>query len=74
MFVEEHPHALNRIGQSDLLRRGDDERTCQSKSLHQRQVNIARSWREVNEQIIQLAPVRLGKELLEGITCHTATP
>ena len=37
-------------------------------------MNIARPWREVNEQIIQLPPVGLSKELLEGIARHATTP
>ena len=74
MLVEEHPHALDGICQGYLLGCRDDECARQTERLHQRQMDITRPWRQVDEQIVQLPPVRLCEELLEGVARHATAP
>ena len=55
----EHPDAAPDVGQCDLLRRADDDRPGNFQVLHQREVDIARAGRHVDQQEIQFSPIGL---------------
>ena len=72
--VAEHLDALAGVGQGHLLRCRDYNGAGHGQGLHQRQVYIAGARRHIDEEVVELAPVSLGDELLEGVGGHAATP
>ena len=53
----EHPHRPGGVVQSDLLRRTYHHRTGQWQQLCQGQRDITRARRQIDDQVIQLAPI-----------------
>ena len=70
----EHADAFAGIDQGDVLRCGDDDRASQRHALRQRQGNVARAWRHVDDQIIQITPKGLAQQLLQGLRDHGTAP
>ena len=51
-----------------------DNGTSDGKCLQQRQVYVAGTWRCIEDEVVELAPVGIGNELFQRISCHTSTP
>ena len=59
----EHAYAFHGVNQGNVLRRGDDDRAGQRHALAQRQLDIAGARWHIHNQIIEVAPVGLTKQL-----------
>lgn len=68
----EHLNALDHINKRQPLRRRDNNGTIQFDLLTDCDLNIAGSWRHVNDEIVELAPVRLIEELGDDLGDHGA--
>ena len=55
----EHLEALARVDQRDVLRRGDDHGAGDRHLLRQRQLDVAGARRHVDDQVVEIAPVRV---------------
>ena len=53
----EHLQALARVEQRDVLRRGDDHGAGDRDLLREREVDVAGSGRQVDDQVVEVAPV-----------------
>ncbi len=42
--------------------------------LHQRQMNVARTRRKIDQKIVEFAPLGIANELFQGVASHSATP
>ena len=69
-----HVDTLARIGESHTLRCAHDYGTRNGECLQERQMDIARTWRSVEDEIVQVAPVGVGDELLQCVGRHSAAP
>ena len=49
------------------LRRGDDHRPGQRRALAQRELGVAGAGRQVDDEVIEFAPVDLGEERLHRL-------
>ena len=65
-FCHDHAH--------QLLRRSDHDDAIDRQRLKDCERNIARSWRHVNEQIIDITPHHITPKLLDHPSDHRATP
>ena len=72
--LPEHGDAFHRILESDILRRGHNDRPIQLDLLRDRQLRIARPRREVQDQDVQTAPLDLVQELLQRLHDHETAP
>ena len=60
--------------QRDVLRRGDDHRAGHRHLLRERELDVAGARRHVDDQVVEVAPVRLAEQLLERLGHHRAAP
>ena len=74
LFIPVHVHALARIGQGHLLGRGDYHRPRDGEGLEQRQVDVARARRGVDDEVVQVAPVGIAHQLLQCVAGHAPAP
>ena len=72
--LAEHVQRLARIQQRHILRRRHHQRPRQLRPLRQRQLDIPRPRRQVDDQHIQLAPGHLPQQLLQGPHDHRPAP
>src|SRR5690606_35993227 len=63
----EHPKALTRVQQRDVLRRGDDHCTAHRHALRERELRVAGARRHVHDHIVQLPPTRRLEQLHERL-------
>jgi hypothetical protein len=70
----EHLEPFARIGQRDVLRRRDDDRSADGNALSERQLDIAGSGRHVDDQVVEIAPAGLRQQLVEGRRHHRPAP
>src|SRR5579875_2337059 len=70
----EHRQALDRVGQGDILRRGDDDRAGERNALHQRQLDVTGSGRQVDDEVVELAPLDLVQESSDQLGDERAAP
>ncbi|KAG0192387.1 hypothetical protein DFQ28_009340 [Apophysomyces sp. BC1034] len=70
----EHLQALSRVEQRNVLRRRDDHRAGHRHALRERKLNVPGARRQVDDQVVQVAPVRLPEQLLERGRDHRAAP
>ena len=68
----EHPQTFARIGKRDVLRRGDDDRARERHPLREGQLDIARAGRQVDDEVVEVAPVGIAEQLVEGGGHHRA--
>src|SRR5579859_1838318 len=61
----EHRDRLARIGQGDLLRRGHDHRPGERDQLADGERGVTRSRRQVDDEVVELAPLDVAQELLD---------
>src|ERR1019366_2272537 len=66
--------AAAHVGQRDVLRRGDDHRAGHGHALRQAQLHIARTRRQVDDEVVELAPFHLVEELAEPLGEHRPAP
>ena len=59
--------APNHICQRDFLRRCDQQRTADLKLLRKSDLHVAGSWRHVDDEIIQIAPMNIRHQLMQGL-------
>ena len=52
-----HPNAASGDFQADILWRADDNSAGQRKALRQRQLCVARAGGQIEDQIVELAPI-----------------
>ena len=62
-----HRCGLARVDQRHLLRGSDDNRAIQRNRLHDGKLDVARAWRQIEYEDVELAPFDLAQELL-GVT------
>nr|DAW15492.1 MAG TPA: hypothetical protein [Caudoviricetes sp.] len=74
LVAGEHRYPLAGVGESDFLRGGDNDRAGDTEGLHERQMDVARARRHIDEEIVELAPVGVADELAQGVACHGAAP
>ena len=72
--LAEHFHAFSGIEQRQVLGRGHDHRSCNRHFLRQRQLDVARTRRHVDDQVIEIIPRRLGDQLQQRTRNHGAAP
>ena len=70
----EHINAFNRIYQSNVLRCGNDDRSRKIEFLRKGNLDIAGSRRHINHHNVNLSPVNLGQQLLNGTAGFGAAP
>ena len=70
----EHAQALARVQQGDVLRRGDDDGAGQRHALAQRERDVAGARRHVDQQVVQIPPVGLVEQLIQGLGGHRPAP
>src|SRR5690606_2141837 len=70
----EHAQALARIEQRDVLRGRDDHGAAQGHALRKRELRVAGTGRHVDDQIIEIAPLRRFEELHERLRHHGPAP
>ena len=66
-LVAEHLHTFACIHECYGLRRSDHDDTRELEFRDMRQVNIARSGRQVNQEIIEFTPMGIFDELFDGV-------
>ena len=62
------------VAHGDGLRAGDDDAAGQRHALGQAELGITGAGRQVDDQVVQLAPAHVGEELLDGLVQHGAAP
>ena len=70
----EHRDAFAHHAERGFLRGGDNHAAIERHGLAQRALRVARARRQIDQQIIQRAPVHLHHELLDGFHNHRPTP
>ena len=70
----EHAQTLARIEQRDVLRRRHDHGAADRHSLRQRELDIARAGRHVDDQVVELAPARRFQQLHQRLRHHRSAP
>src|SRR6202035_5600645 len=70
----EHLDGAPDVGRRDVLRRGDDHGARHRDALRHRQLHVARPRRQVDDQVIQLAPVDVEQKLPDGSREHGSAP
>ena len=70
----EHLEPFAGIRERDVLRRGDDDRAADGHALRERELNVARAGRHVDDEIVEIAPARLREELVQRRRDHRAAP
>ena len=61
----EHAQPFARIGKRDVLRRGDDDRTRERHPLGEGQLDIAGAGRQVDDEVVEIAPIGVAEQLVE---------
>ena len=70
----EHRDRLARVEQAHLLGRGDDHRPGERDELAEAERRVARPGRQVDDQVVELAPLDVAQELLDGRVDERAAP
>ena len=72
--ILEHVHALFHVREGDRLGRRDDDGAFHRNVIHQGDVDVAGARGQVDEQVVQRAPLDLQDHLLEGAAGHRPAP
>ena len=70
----EHAQRLASIQQRDILRGGHDQRAAEGHLLAERQLHIARSRRQIDDEVIDSAPVGVAQKLGQRLRHHRPPP
>ena len=74
LLVAVHVDAFAGVGQRYLLGRADNDGPGDGNGLDERKVNVGSAGRRVEDEIVQVAPVGISYELLQGVACHASAP
>src|SRR3954467_748209 len=74
LHLLEHLQTLDRIGQGDILRRGDDDCTGEGNLLRQRQLHVAGTRRQVDYQVVEILPEDIVQKLGDQLRNQRAAP
>ena len=74
LVARKHTDALACIGQGHLLGGADHHGPGNGQGLYQCQVDVAGARWQVDEEIVQFAPVGISDQLLQGVAGHGSTP
>src|SRR5260370_28454562 len=74
VYLAQHTHGPARIGHRDFLPRRDDHRAVDRNLLRQRELRIAGSGRQIDDQEILRAPQRILEKLAHSTHHHRAAP
>ena len=72
MTWREHLEGLARVLQADVAGRGDDHGAGERDGLHQRDDHVAGAGRQIDDEVIELAPLHLLQELADDLVQHGA--
>jgi hypothetical protein len=61
--LPEHLDSAHRVEHGDVLRRGHDDGAGERNGLHHRELRVARTGRQIDEQHVELAPRDVLEEL-----------
>ena len=70
----EHGERLVHVQQRHVLGRGDQHRAADGHRLGERQLRVGGAGRQVDDEVVQLAPVHVPQELLDGAADERAAP
>ena len=70
----EHGKALAAVGEGNFLRSRHHHGTCHRAVLRKRQLNVARSWRKVYQQVVQFSPAHMMNKVLDHLRDHRTAP
>src|SRR5512141_504474 len=74
LHLAEHLDGLARVLQRYVARRGDHDRSRHRHGLHQRDHDVSRAWRQIDDQVIEFSPLHLREELLDDGVQHRPAP
>ena len=66
----EHLESLARILQADVAGRGDDDGAGERDGLHQRDDHVAGAGRQIDDEVVEFAPVHLLQKLADDLVEH----
>src|SRR5579859_2059141 len=72
--LAKHFDGFAHVGKSDGGRRGDDDRARDSDGLNEGELHVAGAGREVDDEVIELAPLDTPQELRDDAVQHGAAP
>src|SRR5215211_7489911 len=70
----EHGHRLLGDVEGEILRRRDDRRAGEVDPLAEAQLDIPGTRRQIDEQVVELAPVNAAEELVDHLREHRSPP
>ena len=70
----EHRERLADVAQGDLLRRRDEDRAAERHRLGEGQLGVGRARRQVDDEVVEIAPVDVAQELLDRAADERAAP
>ena len=70
--LREHLHSLARVLQADIAGRGDDHRAGQRNGLDQRDHHVAGARRQIDDEVVEFAPIHLLQKLADDLVKHGA--
>ena len=70
----EHLEPLARVRERDVLRRRDDDGAAHGHALRERELNVTRARRHVDDEVVEVAPARLGQQLVQRRRHHRPAP
>ena len=74
LHLLEHLESLACVQQRDVLGRGDDDRAAHRHALGERQLDVARTRRHVDHQVIERSPVGFAEQLGQRLRHHGPAP
>src|SRR5215831_10573418 len=74
LHLAEHLNRLTRVLERNIRRSRDHHGTGQRHSLHQRQCYVARSRRQVDDHVVEMAPFDKAQELTNDLVEHRSAP
>ena len=74
MFLGEHGDPFSGIRQCYILRGTNHNSSIDGQGLHDAQMNVPRSWRQIDEQKVQLTPGGIKNHLIQCFRSHGTPP
>ena len=70
----EHLEPFAGIRERDVLRRRDDDGAADGHALRERELDVARAGRHVDDEVVEIAPARLRQQLVQRRRHHRPAP